>query len=57
MRKLTAFAAGCDAARSPGRAAEEEAPAVTASVTANAVAESENVYRVTAPYSGVLLAL
>ena len=54
MRKLTAFVLAV-MLLVPLGALGEEAPAVTASVTANAVAESENVYRVTAPYSGVLL--
>ena len=54
MRKLTAFVLAV-MLLVPLGALGEEAPAVTANVTANAVAESENVYRVTAPYSGVLL--
>ena len=54
MRKLTAFVLAV-MLLVPLGARGEEAPAVTANVTANAVAESENVYRVTAPYSGVLL--
>ena len=35
--------------------AEDVKTPVVSSVTANAVAESENVYKITAPYSGVLL--
>lgn len=36
-------------------AEETQATPAVSSVTANAVAESENVYKITAPYSGVLL--
>ena len=35
--------------------AEDVETAAVSNVTANAVAESENVYKITAPYSGVLL--
>ena len=35
--------------------AEDAQTAAVSNVTANAVAESENVYKITAPYSGVLL--